>query len=265
VKKKLQWITLGMVVMLLISTGFFVSQTSHAANSTSYQPTHTTAARFAASTGIHIATVGVAATAAATTQPSDASIATCVRSLVVPRKHTSLTVAEAEQCAHGASVYYGTPPLSGPSNSLYIVVQNGKAVIYRTSTSTTSTSIQKPSTPPAARTITASTNSCWWRWTSGYVSWWGGDNGGSISAGGWGNHCGYSNITGYTLSKWCVCSGMSYQTGSYDSNYGAWAYKYPYAAVWANGDLSTSFVQWQNFIRLYENSYGGWWSYIQLG
>ena len=192
---------------------------------------------------------------AATTQQSRLahSITACV-SQFSARTRPFLTLKEAKMCAAGARVFSpASLRATRPSASLFIVDNHGHATINLVS----STNL--------GRSSRVRSHSCYNSYSSGSVNWWGGDNGGSINATGYGNHCGYSRITGYTLSKWCVCTGMSYSSGSYDSNYGKYAYNSPYAAVWANGELSTSFVQWQNFIRLYLNSNGGWWNYIQLG
>jgi hypothetical protein len=226
--------------------------------------------RWLASTGLLAALVSVAvvpavpAAAAAIPGPGAAapapvtaiSISQCVKS--VGSDH--LTVAQAERCTANAPVYASASPPKRPLTGAYVITKDGMAVIVRSVTN-------------SARAVSSGSRvvptGCWWSLTSGSVSWWGGDNGGSYTAWGDGNHCGYGDITatspGPATVAWCVCTGMSWSMGSYDSSYGSSHFGYPYAAVWANGALSTGPVHWDNYIRLYHNSSGNWWSSISLG
>lgn len=186
---------------------------------------------------------------------TNVSITQCVKAL----GSDHLTVAQAERCTGNAPVYKSASPkqLVG---SVYVITRHGVAVIVKTATVSTRAS--------SSGSITAS-SSCASTLTSGSVSWWGGDNGGSYTGWGDGNHCGYGNITAYSPGPgtvaWCVCTGMSWTMGSYDSNYGASHFGYAYATVWANGALSTGPVHWNNYIRLYHDSSGHWWNSISLG
>jgi hypothetical protein len=183
---------------------------------------------------------------------SSASINGCVAAIRATGQ-TTLTVAEAERCTDNAPVYSFSSPPADPPSGVYVVVNGSAATINQTEANTSAA----PTAAPGA--ITAA--SCWWQYGSDSTSWWDVNNGGTLSGGGYSNHCGYGNMTTMNFSHWCYCSGYDITKGSYDSNYGARCCNYPYATAWANYTMSLALLEWTSYVRLYHNSSNYWWGW----
>jgi hypothetical protein len=159
------------------------------------------------------------------------------------------TLAQAQACAPGATVYTSTPALV---TGMTAIIHSGKfyEVVYATA-----------STQPSAPAAAASSCGRYWRNFS-QQNWWFGNAAGRYQPYGyqyfspWGCSW-YANMTANNFYfSWCVCAGWGASQGTYDSN---WANAHGYgwwATAWVNGYFLTPIPVYYGFTcrgQLYPN------------
>lgn len=148
----------------------------------------------------------------------------CIVRLQSAPRHAA-TAAEARKCAPGLPLLRPSSLAGAVPPAFLLERPNGSAVL------------EWSPVPDRDASLFAILSSCYDTWTNPNP--WASDglNYVSISAFGYGNHCGYANVpTTPTVSYRCLFPGCSatFSAGHYDSAYGQTHFNQNYAAGWAN-------------------------------
>ncbi len=183
----------------------------------------------------------VAAASAAPQRPTIDNYSTCVQSAWRANKAAAhrATAGEARQCAPGVPVVATADLARGidPRTDHLIILRSDGTAVYEV--------VQQPKAPAANAPGPKMADGCYQSWaypstfgTSGLATV-------SISAAGYGDHCGYADVpSDPTVSPQCYvpnCSVGSLQTGHYDSNWAQANLGQNSAAGW--GNVSFNFIQ----------------------